>query len=263
MGIIRILSAVLALVFFVDAADAQDAVGDESRDGFTSYSELDVTEGSFFASTELYASLRGDWSRPGFLLHVYYGAGFYDYRNSDVRGGEVDVVPMSADLMIGYYGVIGETAYWNIMIGVGVENNDLDRNDRSNPVRGSEVGFKVAGEIESDDELRKFYYHLEGDYTTAFDTYWSRVRLGYGVGRMKVGPEGTFYGDETFNSQRIGAFLRFPVGLFQSLDPVIIFAGGYEFVHSDDSGPGDIDGFGSSGGSGDGAFGTASVELAF
>ena len=259
MNIARLLAAGLVFGCFIDAARAQDAVGGETRQGFTSFSEVDVTEGSVFASTELYASLRGDWSRPGFLLHAYFGAGHYDYRNSDVRGGEVDVVPMSADLLIGRYGMLGEASYWNLMIGVGVENNDLDPNDRSNPVRGSEVGFKVAGEIESDDELRKFYYHLEGDYTTAYDTYWSRVRLGYGAGRMKFGPEGTFYGDETFNSQRVGGFLRIPVGA----NPVIIIAGGYEFVQEKDSGPVDPEGFGGTGGSGDGAYGTASLEFPF
>ena len=66
---------------------------------------------------------------------------------------------------------------------------------------------------------------------------------------MKFGPEGTFSGDETFNSQRVGGFLRFPVRLSQSFYPVVIFAGGYEFVDSGNSGPGDIEGFGSSGGS--------------
>lgn len=264
MNIIRLLAVGLAFCCFVNAARAQDAVGDESGGGFTSFSELEVTDDVIFASTELYASLRGDWSRPGFLLHVYFGAGHYDYRNNSVPGGEVDVVPMSADFLIGYYGALGQAAYWNLMIGVGLEHNELDPNDRSNPIRGSEVGFKVAGEIESDDELRKFYYHLEGDYTTAYETYWSRVRLGYGQGRMKFGPEGTFFGDETFNSQRVGGFLRFPVRLSQRFNPVIIFAGGYEFVDSDDTGS---VGFGAAGASSDGSdnggYGTASLEFAF
>jgi hypothetical protein len=257
----RLLLAALAMSCVAEAVRAQGPDDSDETEAYTIYSEIDVVEGAYFASTELYAALNGDWSRPGFLLHAYFGAGQYDYRNNDVPGGRVDAVPISADLMIGYYGSVGQAAYWNVLVGVGIEDNELDPNDPSNPVAGSEVGFKVAAEIEADDE-RSLYYHLEGDYTTAFDTYWSRARIGYGFGSVIVGPEGTFFGDETFNSQRIGGFLRFPLSLFRGWQPVAIIAGGYEFVHEKDGGPSG-GGFGGIGGSGDGPYGTASLEFDF
>jgi Cellulose biosynthesis protein BcsS len=262
MRVVALLAAVLSVGCIVDVARAQDA-GDEESGAFSSYSEIDVVEGAYFISTEIYAALKGTWSRPGFILHAYFGAGQYDYPLNDVRGGKVDAVPISADLMIGYYGLLfGQTAYWDVLVGVGVENNELSPNDPSNPVRGSEVGFKVAAEIEADDEQR-FYYHLEGDYTTAFDTYWSRARIGHNFGKLIVGPEGTLFGDKTFDSQRIGGFFRFPLRLFRNFEPAVIVASGYEFVHENDVGPGDVEGFGGVGGSGNGPYGTVSLEFDF
>jgi hypothetical protein len=262
MKIGGLLIAALALGFCAEGARAQEPDDDGVNQGFTLFSEVDVTDGAYFVGTELYASLNGNWSKPGFLLHAYIGSGQYDYVNSAVPGGRVDAVPISADVMIGYYGSIGDdAAYWNVMIGVGIEDNELSPNDPTNPVRGSEVGFKIAGEIEADDE-RKFYYHLEGDYTTAYDTYWSRARVGYGFNRVIIGPEGTFFGDETYNSQRIGGFLRVPLRMFRNLEPVAVVAGGYEFVQEEDAGPSGT-GFGGIGGSGNGGYGTASIEFDF
>lgn len=252
--------AVFALSLLSESAQAQggDSADLEGTSAYTIYSEIDVVSDAWFASTELYVSLNGDWSRPGFLLHAYIGSGEYEYRTEDVPGGRVDGVPISADLMIGYYGAIREVAYWNVLVGVGIEDNELDPNDPSNPVRGSEVGFKVAGEIEADEEL-SLYYHLEGDYTTAYDTYWSRARLGYNFGKVITGPEGTFFGDETYDSQRVGGFLRFRLPFSSSLQPIAILAGGYEFVDSGEGGGG----FGGIGGSEDGAYGTASLQFDF
>jgi Cellulose biosynthesis protein BcsS len=262
MRIGGVLIAVLALGVCAEDARAQEPDDAGATESFTIFSEIDVTDGAYFVGTELYAALNGDWSKPGFLLHAYIGSGQYDYLNSAVRGGRVDAVPISADLLVGYQGSIGDdAAYWNVMIGVGIEDNELDPGDPSNPVRGSEVGFKVAGELEADDE-RKFYYHLEADYTTAYDTYWSRARVGYRFGRVILGPEGTFFGDETYNSQRIGGYLRVPLRMFWNFEPVAIVAGGYECVQEEDAGPSGT-GFGGIGGSGDGGYGTASLQFDF
>ena len=113
----RLLLAALAMSCVAEAVRAQGPDDSDETEAYTIYSEIDVVEGAYFASTELYAALNGDWSRPGFLLHAYFGAGQYDYRNNDVPGGRVDAVPISADLMIGYYGSVGQAAYWNVLVG--------------------------------------------------------------------------------------------------------------------------------------------------
>ena len=73
-GIARLLAAMLALACVVDAAHTQDSVSAESGGGYTSFSELDVTEDVFFASTELYASWVGIRHVRG-SAYVYLGPG--------------------------------------------------------------------------------------------------------------------------------------------------------------------------------------------
>jgi hypothetical protein len=179
-SVVSAVAAGAALVAFGVADDvrAQDANSRNDTQSVTIFSEIEVTEGAYFAYTESYVALNGDWSRPGLLMRATIGAGPYNYANPDVPGGRVDAVLISGDLMLGYHGSWGKAADWNALIGLGVEDNQLDPNDPSNPVRGSQAGFKIAGEIEAQ-EQRTFYYHLEGEYTAAYQTYWSRVRIGH------------------------------------------------------------------------------------
>jgi Cellulose biosynthesis protein BcsS len=256
-------SAALAFICFANTVRAQDADHDgDDKEFFTSYSEVEVTKNAYFAYTQLFGVLNGDWSRPGLLMEAEIGAGPYNYHSPDLSGERVNATLISSDLMMGYHGSIGdEAAYWHILLGVDIEDNELHPSDPSNPVGGSQVGFKVAGEIEADDE-RKFYYDLNGEYTTAYQTYWFRSRVGYRFGTLTVGPEGTLFGDKTYDSQRIGGFLRFPLRLFRGFKPVAIIASGYEFVQEKDVGSFG-EGFGGIAGSGPGPFGTASLEFDF
>jgi hypothetical protein len=200
-------------------------------------------------------------------MRATIGAGPYNYANLDVPGGRVDAVLISGDLMVGYHGPLGKAADWNALIGFDVEDNQLDPNDPSNLVRGSQAGFKIAGEIEAQ-EQRAFYYHLEAEYTTAYQTYWSRVRIGYNFGTLVAGPECVFFGDQTYDAQRIGGFLKLPIRLSKQLRPHIVVAGGYGFLSQKDPGidkTGSVDNteFGGVGGDGSGSYGTASLQFDF
>jgi Cellulose biosynthesis protein BcsS len=259
--------AVIVACGLTDGVRAQDNNNGNETQSATTFSEIEVTRGAYFAYTEAYVALDGDWSRPGWLMRATIGAGQYNYANQNVPGGRVDAVLISGDLMIGYQGSLGEAADWNALIGVDVEDNELDPNDPSNPVRGARAGFKIAGEIEAQ-EQHTFYYHLEGEYTTAYQTYWSRVRIGHNFGTLVLGPEGVFLGDETYDAQRIGGFIKFPFRLSKQLKPDIVVAGGYGFVSQKDTGFGGIGGegnagFGGIGGEGNGGYATASLQCDF
>jgi Cellulose biosynthesis protein BcsS len=258
----RFSIAFLAFFVFIGVFDAgfASAAEDEDNDqtqAFTSYTEADATAGAYFLSSELYAVLNGDNSRSGPLLHIYFGGGQYDY-DSEFLKRNVDVVALEGDALLGYQWVTKNDATLIILLGLGIEDNELDINDRSNPIRGFAAGFKIDVEFEADDE-KPFYYNIEGNYTTAFQTYWSRVRLGYPLGHlMHLGPEAEFFGDQTFNSQRIGGFLRFPIRFSPRLQPIAVLAAGYAFEESVGS-----SNFGGIGGTGDSPFGTASLEFDF
>ena len=80
-------------------------------------------------------------------------------------------------------------------------------NDPGNSVNGSEVGLRIGGDIRMAGP--QHYFTLEGYYSTAFDTYWSRVRAGMNLGRVIVGPEAGAMGNDGYDAQRIGGFAMF------------------------------------------------------
>ena len=105
-----------------------------------------------------------------------------------------------------------------------------------------EVGTLTAG---------PWYFDLIGSYSTAFDTYWSRARIGYDCGRLVIGPEGILYGNSDFDAQRIGGFVQFDMPVAGAFTRTSL-AVGYETT--DDNGT-----FGGR----EGAYGTLNFAVAF
>ncbi len=107
---------------------------------------------------------------------------------------------------------------------------------------------------------KPLYFDLFGSYSIVNQTYWSKARVGYNFGRVVIGPEGAFYGNENFNSQRAGAFIKLP--LAGKLN--VTLAGGFNFVTNDDFfktiGSGS---FGGLGGISDGGYGSISLSTWF
>ena len=239
-------------------------IAPDEKTAVSTYYGFDVTEESFYGFAGALAALNGDLGRPGFVFRTFVAVGDYDYRSEDVPGGEVDADAFDGDLMIGYQGNLARNVGWSALIGVNYIDNHLDPSDPSNPVRGSEVGFKVAGAVEIQDP-RPFFWGLEGAYSTAYETYWSRARVGYKVfGNVVIGPEGVFMGDITYDTQRIGGFVSFPFRLTSTLTPSINVASGYGFVTNKDTDSGtDQQGFGGLGGGADGPYLTVSLGLSF
>jgi hypothetical protein len=98
-------------------------------------------------------------------------------------------------------------------------DNSLHPPDPENPVSGSNTGVVATADIKTVGDQRLFF-NLYGSYSLVNNTYWSRARVGY-----NFGPEGAFYGGETFNSERAGAFIDLK---FRRFD--LTFAGGFNFV---------------------------------
>src|SRR6185295_6925850 len=141
---------------------------------------------------------------------------------------------------------------------VGVDYQNFRDNSATLPppaeVRGTEWGAKIAGDI-STTEGSPFYANLSGVYSTAFDSYWARLRVGMNRDRITFGPEGIVMGNEGFDAQRLGAFIT-----FHNLNPLrmrpfdLTLSGGHQFQNEDSSG------FSGSGG-GEGAYGAISFSM--
>jgi len=145
---------------------------------------------------------------------------------------------------------VGNGGSLTISVGVDHQNHDLTPNDPANSVRGSETGFKVAADLNREGE-----HHLLsviGNYSTAFDSYWTRGRLGLKHNRLTIGPEAIALGDEGFDAQRVGAFATATLHLNPYSPMDVTVSGGFQFSDDDN-------GFGSRGGDG----GYAAVNFSF
>jgi hypothetical protein len=133
--------------------------------------------------------------------------------------------------MLGYLWVRPGAAV-GLYIGADYHDHDLTPNDVSNSVRGDEMGLRVGGDVRLYGP--QHYFSLEGYYSTAFDTYWSRARVGMNLGRFIIGPEAGADGNEGYDAQRLGAFAMFKLDMFGTRNPAeLTIHGGYQFVDDD------------------------------
>lgn len=208
-------------------------------------------DASYFYSGVLLA-LNRDLGQDGFVLRGFAGVPMYEYDAAAVPGGVVDGDGIQGDLMIGY---MWHREHFTFIgyAGVDYQDFDLTPNDPSSKVNGSEVGFKVAGDLTSA-YGSPFYWNLHGSYSTAFETYWTRARVGYNAGRFVVGPEFVAMGSEGFDAQRVGGFVSVRIELSPAISSEISAHVGHQFVNDDGQN-------GSSGG--EGTYGGVGFSLVF
>jgi hypothetical protein len=120
---------------------------------------------------------------------------------------------------------------------------------------------KVAAELATSKEL-PYYFALNGNYSTAFDVYWARARIGLVRGGVTFGPEGIVFGDEEFNAQRLGGFVSFDVKLLPNRPVEITLSAGHQFVNASGSSAGGGNGIGGAGG-GEGTYATIVFSVLF
>jgi len=210
------------------------------------YTGYDTDKGSHYVFSGATVALDGDLSRNGFHVRLYGSLVDYDRDPGNGRGYQ-------SDLMLGYrvsHGRVDAGLY----IGVDYQNYRLDPDDPTEEPRGTEWGFKVVADVETQRENSPIYYALDGEYSTAFRTYWARARVGANLRDFTFGPEGAVLGDVSFVSQRVGAFAIFDVKMPQIAPLDVTLHAGYQFV----AGGGD----GTVGG-GEGAYGGVVLRLLF
>lgn len=227
------------------AAGLKDSYGSVyDTKAWVMFSGFDAVKDANYTFQGVIYALNRDISRDGFVLRVYGSHVDYEYDTPAVTGGVVDGDGWQGDVMIGYKFNRGH--WWAAgFIGVDYQDHDLTPDDPANPVRGSEVGLKVAGDIATPRHGAPIYFGLSGQYSTAFDTYWARARAGLNRDRYTVGPEGIVMGSDSFDAQRVGGFLTFDLNLSPRMPIEVTLSGGYQFIDADNGG-----GFGSGGGEG-------------
>src|SRR5215831_3448003 len=118
-------------------------------------------------------ALNGDFGRDGVLLRGLAAYGTYDYQ---ATVGDVHGRYWLFDEMIGYQ-IIRPGIRIAGYIGAEEQSHKLSPFDPANRVVGTETGFKVAGDLTLGHN-QPLFLNLAGSYSTDFDTYWSRLRVG-------------------------------------------------------------------------------------
>ena len=210
----------------------------------------DVANSSFAFHAGAIRALNGDLGKEGVMLRalgVYVDYEYDTFLPFPTRRG-IDGDAGIFDLMLGYQ-FLGPGHRAAIYVGGEYQNHDLSPNDPSNDVNGTEWGFKVSGEFETN-ETSRLYVGLIGSYSTAYETYWSRARVGARVDRYVLGVEGLLHGNEGYDAERLGGFVNIPLGFNYG---TLSVSAGYQWADEDSSGFG----------GGSGAYGSAGVSFAF
>lgn len=243
--------AFLALISQASVATAQDETGHVPSVYTFSGSDWAQDSNSYYFGALI--SLQRNFNKDGFVLRLLGQLGDYEFDEITVPGGRVDGDVVGGDVMIGYQftrGFVTATIY----IGVDYLDYDLSPDVPTEEIRGDEVGFKVAGDLETSTDTPLFV-GLSGSYSTAFDTYYAQLRVGYNSKHFAIGPEGAVAGDESGDIQRLGGFATFRFNLTPINESEFTIYAGHQF--SDDGGGGPN----SSGG--EGAYGGVSYSVSF
>jgi hypothetical protein len=174
----------------------------------------DFTQDSYYIFSGADIAVNGDLSRPGFVINLESGGSGSD-------GTLVDVL-----VRAGYQGLLSSNVGWEAKIGVHVEVDNEDTHE----------GFTAQAAAEVRDP-KPFYWGMQGDYSTVFNSYYTRARVGYELEKLLIGPEGVFFGSDGTNDQRAGGFVTFPVRLTPKFKPDLTVSSGYQWVQSEEGQP--------------------------
>jgi hypothetical protein len=172
------------------------------------FSGVDARERSYYGYAGVIQALNGNIATDGFLVRVFGLYNVYDYTSSAaVVGGTVDGRMTAFDVMLGYQKNF-QNFTARLYAGLDYESHSLSPDNPFDSNRGTHLGAKVRGEIETLYNS-PFYGSLIASYGSATERYWSRARVGYNFQGVILGPEGVLTGNRLTDEQRIGVFATF------------------------------------------------------
>jgi hypothetical protein len=213
------------------------------------YSGYDPARGEHYLYSGATVALNGDLDRDGFHARVFGSWVAYDLNPGSGRGYQ-------GDFMLGYRMTRGNID-GGLYIGVDYQHYNPHPDDPTDEVRGTEWGFKIAADVETLRNESPIYFSVAGEYSTSFQTYWARARIGRNLKGFAFGPEGVALGNVGFDAQRIGGFFIFDWKALPLMSPIeVTLNAGYQFVAGDNGGGGGV-------GGGEGAYGGIAFSLLF
>jgi Cellulose biosynthesis protein BcsS len=232
-----LLSATLVCPALADGPSAKTTAATERGVWFSGY---DAVTGSRYVYDGLVVALNGDLGKDGFAVRLFGARADWDQDPGSGRGYQ-------ADLMLGYMFSVRQLSA-SFFVGPDWQNIKSRPDDPTAEVRGTEFGVRVAADVSTAEKL-PYYLNLSGSYSTAFNTYWTRLRLGAVRDRLTFGPEVIAMGNDSFDAQRVGAFAKFKLPIAGRSWEITI-SGGHQFVGGSGGGSGSEGATGQGGGEG-------------
>ena len=181
---------------------------------WVAFSGFDASKDSYSAWAGALIAPLGDLDSSGMRVLISGEGGAYSY---PVTGGSIDGIMTGATLLAGY-GFEGENYTINLLAGGNAANNSLSAIDTENSVQGTAFGVKAHADARVNPTPATLVYG-EGEYSTAFNTYYVNAKLGVqiaGITGLFIGPEASVLGDERSNQWRVGGHLtEFTIGPLQ------------------------------------------------
>jgi hypothetical protein len=231
LGFARALIASAALLTAPHAFAADKPQAYEIDAGF------DAAPQSLYWYKEAIVALNRDIAKSGFLMRLSGGVAVYNYAGP--TGATIDGTLWQFDAMPGYQYVRGAETF-GASVGLDYQDSQLSPSDPTNPVRGTVVGFKIAGSYDFQDDKQPFEASLAGEYSTAFETYYAELRVGARLtDKLSLGPAAEVDGTTGYNGQRLGAYATYAFDLARGATFDVTLVGGHQFVSGDGAaGPG-------------------------
>ena len=197
----RLAAAALALVTLAAATGAQ---ADKKSTALFVGGDIGPNAETVWAGAVI--ALNGDFGRDGFLLRGLGVYSAYDYLSA---GGTIDGDLAFFDAMIGYQ-ILRPALRVAAYVGLEYQDHELSPFDPTNRVVGSETGVKVAGDVTLG-HGQQLFANISAAYSDVFDTWFTRLRIGYNYQNFTFGPEGQIGGNISYQAERLGGFVTMRV----------------------------------------------------
>jgi len=179
--------------------------GPDSGGRVLAFSTADVSKYSYDWLAGVLIAPYKDLDTSGLRVFIQGDVGTYKY---PANGALIRGTLTSGDLLTGY-AFEGDNYSINLLAGINAINHTLSDVDPNNRVQGTEFGARLRTDAWINPTPQTLTYG-EAEYSTAFQTYYTRVKFGYDIAsgrQIFFGPEIGALGDERFNQWRLGAHL--------------------------------------------------------
>lgn len=148
-------------------------------------------------------AVNGNMGSNGFLVHVTAELLNYDYLSAATS---VSADGWGGSIMGGYQFMLGGSSKIALYAGVGHRDIDTRPNDPFSETNGENTAFK--GQVEGYYDNDVFDLSALGSYFDNAESYYGRVRAGFRLGGIVVGPEVAVHGSDEYDTQEYGGFIR-------------------------------------------------------